>query len=522
MRWTHSLAAVFLATLLTACSAGDDDHDHGDDEHAHEDTAEDHGHGGGIVVTDFTDTAELFVEFPPLAVGRGSPFAAHFTRLDTFAPVDDGQVIVRLAGGGAPEEVFTAEPSATAGIFRPVARPRHAVERNLSVILQADGLVSVHDLGRYQVFETAEAADAAMPDEASEDGLIPFLKEQQWQVDFATAEAIAATLFHSVAAPATITPAPGGDARLTAPTSGIVLEGDDGFPEIGDVVERGQILARITPNLGGDQDYAGLVADRASARVAVRAAQADLDRVSVLAEEGAVAQRRVDDANAALQTARARLTAAETRLGSAGGGAGGGVSIRAPISGRIAQVEIGIGSYAEEGNPLFRIVDTARMRLVAEVAEIDTTRLGQPQGAWFTLLGEDNAYDLDEMNGRLIAAGAAVDPVRRTAPVIFEFDNLSGFAAGTLVTARVRTGNRFDGPVIPAEALVDEMGQSVVFVMADGENWRRQPIRVAARDGNMIGVAGGLEAGDRVATRGAYLIHLAATGPTEAGHGHAH
>ena len=323
MRWTTTLAVLAAAGLLTGCSGGDD-HDHGDGGHSHEEAAADdhghahdadgghgedeHGHGGGIVVTDFTDTAEVFVEFPPLAVGRGSPFAAHFTHLDTFAPVGEGQVIVRLAGGGAPEEVFTAEPSATAGIFR----PRHAVERNLSVILQAGELVSVHDLGRYQVYETADAADAAMPDEVAEDGLIPFLKEQQWQVDFATAEAISATLFHSVAAPATIAPAPGGDARLTAPTSGIVLEGDDGFPEIGDVVERGQILARITPNLGGDQDYAGLIADRSAARVSVRAAQVDLDRVTALAEEGAVAQRRVDDANAALQTARARLTAAET------------------------------------------------------------------------------------------------------------------------------------------------------------------------------------------------------------------
>ena len=542
---TRSLLLVALSSafLLAACGgqpaddhghAHDDDgghahgddseHAHGGDDHAHDDGGhgeDEHGHGGGIVVTDFTDTAELFVEFPPLAVGQQSPFAAHFTRLDDFTPVAEGRVIVRLAGGGAPEETFTATPSATAGIFRPVAIPRYDAVRDVTVILEAGRLVSVHRLGEYRVHPSAEAAEASMPDEAEEEGLIPFLKEQQWQVDFATAEAVPARLFMSVRAPASLMPAPGGDARLAAQTEGIILGGDEGFPQIGDRVERGQVLARITPNLGGDQDYAGLIADREAAAVAVRAAQSEFDRVSSLASEGAVAQRRVDEASATLQTARARMRAANARLNTVQGGNSGGVAVRAPISGEIAQVSVGVGSYSEAGAPLFRIVDASRMRLVAEVAEVDTP-LSQPQGAWFTLLGSDDAVDISDHNSRLIAAGAAVDPLRRTTPVIFEFDNDAGFSAGTLVTARVRLGDVFEGPVIPAEAIVDEMGISVVFVMSDGENWRRQPVQIAVRDGGLVGISGGLDAGDRVATRGAYLIHLAATGPAEAGHGHAH
>lgn len=536
------LGALSSALFLAACGSqpaddhghahddgghahGDDSgHSHGDDAHAHDDGGhgeDDHGHGGGIVVTDFTDSAELFVEFPPFAVGQQSPFAAHFTRLDDFTPVAEGRVIVRLAGGGAPEETFTATPSATAGIFRPVAVPRYEAVRDVTVILEAGRLVSVHRLGEYQVHADAAAAEASMPDEAEEEGLIPFLKEQQWQVDFATAEAMSSRLHMSVQAPASLMPAPGGDARLSAQTDGVVLGGDEGFPQIGDQVERGQVLARITPNLGGDQDYAGLIADREAAAVAVRAAQSEFDRVSTLASEGALAQRRVDEASATLQTARARLRAADARLSAVQGGGSGGVAVRAPISGEMAQVSVGVGSYTEAGDALFRIVDASRMRLVAEVAEVDTP-LQQPQGAWFTLLGSDQAVDISDHNSRLIAAGAAVDPQRRTTPVIFEFDNDAGFSAGTLVTARVRLGDVFEGPVIPAEAIVDEMGVSVVFVMSDGENWRRQPVQIAVRDGDLVGIASGLSAGDRVATRGAYLIHLAATGPAEAGHGHAH
>lgn len=541
MRRDLLLTSAFLLALLCACSPSDDHgHDHGDDSHAHGDDdhghahdagghgedehahgEDEHGHGGGVVVTDFTETAELFVEFPPFAVGRESPFAAHFTRLDDFTPVAEGQVIVRLAGGGAPEEVFTASPSPTAGIFRPVARPRHAVTRDVAVILQAGDLVSIHQLGRYEVYSTVVEADASLPAESEDEALIPFLKEQQWQVDFATAEVRQAALFHSVRAPATLEPAPGGDANVTAQLDGVILAAGDSFPQIGDAVEQGDVIARIAPNLVGERDYASLVADRDAARAAFTVATTEQDRVAGLFEAGAVSRSRVEQAEAELQTSRARLNAAQARLQGASGGTGG-VFVRAPVSGRIARMDVGPGSYAQSGDALFRIVDPSRMRLIAQIAEIDAPSVGQPQGAWFTLLGQDDAYDLSDHGGRLVAAGGAVDPVRRTMPVIFEFANDEGFAAGALATARVRTSDRFDGPVIPASAIVDEAGQAIVFVMADGENWRRQPIRIAVRDGDLVGVASGLEAGDRIVSTGAYLVHLAASGPAEAGHGHAH
>ncbi len=539
MRRDFLLLTGLLSGLLAGCngsgethnhedgghSHGADDHghgdgDHGDDEYAHGE--DEHGHGGGVVVTDFTDATELFVEFPPFAVGRESPFAAHFTRLNDFTPVAEGSVMIRLAGGGAPEEIFTAGPSPTAGIFRPIARPRHAAMREVTVILQSGDLVSVHQLGNFQVFETVADADASLPDEAAGEGLIAFLKEQQWQVDFATAPVREAVLFHSVRAPATLEPAPGGDATLTAQAEGVVLAAEDGFPEIGDSVEPGQVIARIAPNLGGERDFASLLAERDAARAAYSVAQAEFERVEGLFEAGAVAQSRVEQASADLETTRARLSAAQARLEGSQGSLEGGVAVRAPVAGRIARVNVGPGSYAQAGEQLFRIVDPSRMRLVAQVAEIDAPNLGQPQGAWFTLLGQDAAYDLADYGGRLVAAGGAVDTVRRTMPVIFEFENASGFAAGALASARVRTSRRFDGPVIPASAIVDEAGVSVVFVMENGENWRRQPIRISVRDGDLIGVASGVEPGDRVVSQGAYLVHLAASGPAEAGHGHAH
>ena len=175
------------------------------------------------------------------------------------------------------------------------------------------------------------------------------------------------------------------------------------------------------------------------------------------------------------------------------------------------------------GDSLFRIVDASRLRLTAHVAEIDATDLGQPYGAWFRPAGSDVVVDIAGHNGRLIGAGGAVDPVSRTVPVVFEFDNPEGaLRAGTSVSARVRTDETFEGAAVPASALIDDAGQDVVFIMADGENWERRIVRIALRDGAYVGVASGVAPGERVVSRGAYFVHLAASGPAEAGHGHAH
>ena len=55
-------------------------------------------------------------------------------------------------------------------------------------MLDAPGLTDRHNLGDAVVLTAAEAA-ALVASEEPEDGSIPFLKEQQWSLDFATAPA---------------------------------------------------------------------------------------------------------------------------------------------------------------------------------------------------------------------------------------------------------------------------------------------------------------------------------------------
>jgi len=62
----------------------------------------------------------------------------------------------------------------------------------------------------------------------------------------------------------------------------------------------------------------------------------------------------------------------------------------------------------------------------------------------------------------------------------------------------------------------------VVFVQTAGETFLRRPVKIGVRNGGMVQVKEGLQAGDRVVTKGAYLIRLSTMSSAVPAHGHVH
>ena len=147
-------------------------------------------------------TTELFAEYPPLVLGETSRFAIHLTRLDTFKPLLDGRVEVRLEGGGSAEVFATGAPSRP-GIFGVDVRPTRAGTRTLVIELKARGLGDVHRIDGVIVHPTMDAARTVSPGHEGAPG-ISFLKEQQWSLDFGTAVVTAGAVRDSVRVPARI------------------------------------------------------------------------------------------------------------------------------------------------------------------------------------------------------------------------------------------------------------------------------------------------------------------------------
>lgn len=471
-------------------------------------------------ITHFAAWTEVFVEFPRLVVGEKSAFAAHVTRLSDFKALDAGTVRVVLSGTTGTDEAFSTDAPAQPGIFRPVAEPRQAGARKLAIEITTPRFTERHELGEVEVYTNRQAANAA-PTKTEGSG-IAFAKEQQWNVDFATVEISTRAIRTSLSATGALRGKPDSEALVTAPAAGRI-QPSRSFPFLGQNVTQGTVLAYFAPRLGGDTDMASLEAETRKAKVEFDHAVRERVRLEGLFKDEAVPEKRVFHARAAEESARAVLDAAGGRLAQYGANAGG-IALRAPVSGTIADVRIAPGGFAQEGALLFYILDRRRLWLELRVPEGEAARLVAPSGATFRVEGiEHSMVIVSGKNGRLIATGGAVDPATRTVPVLFEvFQPDERLRVGMAVKAQIHIGGVRNAMVVPSSSVIDENGVPYVFTMKNSESFEKISVRLGARDGDWVEVIEGTSLRQRVVSKGAWLVKLAATSSAKVGHGHAH
>jgi cobalt-zinc-cadmium efflux system membrane fusion protein len=476
-----------------------------------------------LSVTRWTDKTELFAEYPPLVVGGTSRFAIHLTRLDSFKPLTQGRVEVRLQGGSGQPEVFRVEAPSRPGIFGVDVKPAHAGKRELIIVLRANGLSDEHRVGDVDVHPNADAAHAAQGAGEDTPG-ISFLKEQQWSLDFGTAIVKEQAVRESIRVPARLEARPGGVADVVAPIDGRLTRVVD--VPLGASVSRGQELARLLPPPSAPGELPQLQRARAEAQSALTLATRDRERAERLTTAGAAPEKRLDEARSAEEQAKARLAAAEASLAQYNAARAGGATdaegsfvIRAPVSGVIAQREAATGANVTAGTILFRVVDASQVHVVGQIPEAASARARLARAAEIEIPGQPDRIPA----GRLVSTGKVLDPQSRTLPITFAFDNRAlGIPVGQATFLHLLMDTAAPRPVVPAAAVVDDAGRPIVFVQREGETFERRAVTLGPRSGDLVQIMEGIKPGDRVVTKGAYLVRLASLSTSVPAHGHVH
>lgn len=552
--------AVFLAAALATTGCDDHGHDHGDDDHSHAaseghgDKADDHGHGDdghddhgpgeddhgqddhgddhghdhgdeAVGWTSFSDQSQLFAEYAPLHESEISSFRVHLTDLKTWRPISDVRVKVTVDVGGV-KAIGTAKEVAP-GIFEVDVAPR---DRGEGTIIVA---VADRDEHRREVAVSAEGDHDELHEGHDEEGHdhasiepVSFTLEQQWSIDFGLAQVADEPVRPTFDAFGTLEPRLGGEGVVYANSRGRISGGE--IPTLGDRVERGETLAWITPSVAEQGDFASLDLAVRQAKTRLNAARVERDRLKRLVGEGVVPERRLIEANFAVDEAEANLDAAESRLGQARGVSGtgerprGSIALKAPIDGVIVGLDVPPGLIVEAGRPLFQIVDLDPLWLRVEVPETHIPSLDSVSGVWFTVEGFEQPFELYDVP---VSIGGTVDPRSRTLPVIVEVPNpMERLKPGMFANAHVVRGAAAEKPVVPKRAIVFEDGVPVAYAMVDAETFERRPLRLGPRTSGGFVAERGLEAGEWVVTDGAFAVRLAALGDQGGGghHGHAH
>jgi RND family efflux transporter MFP subunit len=306
---------------------------------------------------------------------------------------------------------------------------------------------------------------------------------------------------------------------------------DGPVPYLGKPVKKGEVLVRLAPTTAASStDLASLELEVSRARAELGLAEREVKRAEELLAARAIPEKQLDEARVAREVATARVAAAERQRETYRGTQSGGVvqgaalfELRSPLNGVVAFSDVMPGAVVEAGARLVLVVNTERLWLEARVYEPDVARVENSPGASFTVAGFEREFTVDEKSGRRVAVGAVVDRATRTVPVIFELPNPGGvLKPGMFAKVQLHTGETVRGVAIPESAIVDDSGRSVVFVMKGGESFYKRAVRTGIRSGGWVQVLEGVREGERVVSRGAYDVKLAAATGAAVGHGHSH
>ena len=481
-----------------------------------------------VVVTRWTDVTELFMEYPALRVGVGSRFAIHLTDLASFEPVLEGRVIVSLDYGGGRIEEFGADGPSRPGIFGVDVIPSRSGSPAMAIRVESSAIEDVHQLGPSPVRANQDGGGGsyAGTDAQPESEGISYLKEQQWTLEFATQLVGIQSVRESILVPAMVEPHSGGRVVVPAPVSGL-LRPSVQLPALGALVEDGAEIGVVVPLWSGPPDRSSLQLALDEAAVAVESATRDRERLERLLAVGAVPARRVHEAEAREAVAEANKRAAEgrmayfeaTRRDAPHEDSRNTFSIRAHLTGVVTALHVANGAHVKEGEVLLEIAAIDSVHVSAAVPESQASVLREITSAEIQLPGSETALPVQE----LVSVARVVDPATRTLKATYLVDNRSHqLAIGQSLFLRLFTSGVDDAPTIPSSAVIEDSGRTLVYVQVSGESFEDRTVTVGNRQGGQVQIAAGLQEGERVVTRGAYLLRLASMSTQAPAHGHVH
>jgi hypothetical protein len=233
-----TVTAIALISACNGCSDGSND----------ESAVQTHAHGGESI-TIWSDSVELFFEHPDLIVGQGGEaWAVHLTDLRTFRPVEEGSLTLRFYTPSGDDMVHLEEAPSRAGVYSPAPTFSEPGMHDLILELRGAQVSDVIFVGPVLVY--ASTADIPELPEAEAVG-IPFLKEQQWPIEFETVASTERAIPRSLPASGRIVPVAGRNAIVSAPVDGMVqADANRSAPAPGQWVRAGQTLAVLSP-VGG-------------------------------------------------------------------------------------------------------------------------------------------------------------------------------------------------------------------------------------------------------------------------------
>jgi RND family efflux transporter MFP subunit len=288
--------------------------------------------------------------------------------------------------------------------------------------------------------------------------------------------------------------APWQEAVVSARSNGLPLT--EVLVDVGSVVRKGQLLARFDDR-SVRAELAQAEATLAQERASTRQAVANRDRTLELKASGAVSEQdqlqdvtQADTAAAKQDYAAAALASARVKLEN--------TRVTAPDAGVVSARSATLGQVAASGTELFRLIRQSRLEWRAEVPaqQLGAVRPGMPV--------QVTLPDGSTVRGAVRQVAPTLDASSRLALVYADLQPGHAGKASMYLNGQIELGVR-PALVVPGESVVIRDGRSYVFRLV-GNRVQRVAVATGRRQDKLVEITQGVQAGQRVAVRGAGFL----------------
>ncbi len=267
-------------------------------------------------------------------------------------------------------------------------------------------------------------------------------------------------------------------AEIVARTTGVVRRI---LKEEGDRVKAGDLLLLL------EDDEAALRLKQAEANEFT--ARSEYDRKVSMRDAGLLSAGEFETVEGTMRVRESELAIAKLELQY--------TRVPAPFSGRVVRRLVDLGTNVGPGTPLFELMDDDP--LLARV-HVPARRMGlvKPGQRINVHLDTENR----DLEGVVTLVSPIVDASTGTVKITAEIRRPpAGVRPGDFAQVKIVTERREDAVVVPSKAIVEEQGEKIVYVIADGKASRR-PVQTGFVEGDVTEIVSGLAAGDLLCVKG--------------------
>ena len=270
------------------------------------------------------------------------------------------------------------------------------------------------------------------------------------------------------------------DVRLSAEAGGRIVSVS---VDEGDRVRSGDVLLELDCRLWEN------AAKRA--RIELREAAKDKERWERLKQTGAVSQSEYDRLRERSDLAETRLEEARIHLSHC--------RVVSPLDGFVEARFVDPGEYVNEGQPVFRIVEVARLKLSCFIPEKDVLYVREGKQTTFTVTGLPGRV----FTGKVAFVSAAADVANNSFRIELDVAEPDGrLKAGMIGEVRLVRGVIEDAVVVPMSAVIPRNGEHTAFVVSEQKKAEARVVRIERFLGSDVLIDSGLRPGDRLVIEG--------------------